>query len=74
MASELANWITGWIYELMPLFRVAWMTTILFGVALLVVAFILKRNPARKTSPWVTGGIGLVMFISSGTQLLFSLV
>ncbi|MCL2427221.1 MAG: hypothetical protein FWD05_12910 [Oscillospiraceae bacterium] len=74
MANELVRWIAEWIYVLMPLFRAAWVVTILIGVALLVVAFILGRNPERKKSPWITGGIGLAMFISSSTQLLFSFI
>jgi len=50
---------------------VAWVTTILLGVALVVLAFVLKRNPERKKSPWIVGGIGLSMIISSGVQLVF---
>jgi len=57
-----------------PLFRMIWFASILIGIAMVIIAFALKKNPQRKNSPWIVGGIGLVMIISSGTQLLFSLV
>lgn len=73
---DLTNLI-GTIYEgliqFMPLFRMIWIGTIVLGVAMLIIALILKKNPERKKSPWIVGGIGLLMFISSGTQLLVSL-
>lgn len=73
---DLTNLI-GTIYEgliqFMPLFRMIWIGTIVLGVAMLIIALILKKNPARKKSPWIVGGIGLLMLISSGTQLLVSL-
>ena len=71
MFNELVRLISWWIYELMSIFMVAWVTTILLGVALVVLAFVLKRNPERKKSPWIVGGIGLSMIISSGVQLVF---
>lgn len=73
---DLTNLI-GTIYEgliqFMPLFRMIWIGTIVLGVAMLIIALILKKNPERKKSPWIVGGIGLLMLISSGTQLLVSL-
>lgn len=73
---DLTNLIEA-IYEgfiqLMPLFRMVWIGTIVLGVAMLIIALILKKNPERKKSPWIVGGIGLLMLISSGTQLLVSL-
>ena len=74
MIREVIEWIAEWIYALMPLFRAVWVTTILMGIALLVIAFILKQSPTRRKSPWIIGGIGLAMFISSGTQLFFSFI
>lgn len=69
--------LIGIIYEgllqLMPLFRKVWIGTIVLGAAMLIIALILKKSPERKKSPWIVGGIGLLMFISSGTQLLVSL-
>lgn len=73
---DLTNLI-GRIYEVliqfMPLFRMVWIGTIVLGVAMLIIALILKKNPKRKKSPWIVGGVGLLMLISSGTQLLVSL-
>lgn len=74
---DLTNLI-GTIYEgliqFMPLFRMVWIGTIVLGgAAMLIIALILKKNPERKKSPWIVGGIGLLMLISSGTQLLVSL-
>lgn len=73
---DLTNLI-GTIYEgliqFMPLFRMVWTGTIVLGVAMLIIALILKKNPKRKKSPWIVGGVGLFMLISSGTQLLVSL-
>lgn len=64
------------IYEgllrFVPLFRVVWATMVVLGVAMLIIAFVLKKNPVRKKSPWIVGGIGLLMVISSGTQLMMS--
>lgn len=69
--------LIGAIYEgfmqLMPLFRMVWVGTIVLGAAMIIIALILKKNPERKKSPWIVGGIGLLMLISSGTQLLVSL-
>jgi len=69
----LLTTILEWVNSFMLFFRAAWITTIVLGVALAAIAFILKRNPDRRKSPWIVGGIGLLMVISSGTQLLFSL-
>ena len=60
--------------QYLPIFRVTWAITILLGIILVVVALILKKNPERKKSPWILGGIGTLMIISSGMQLLFSLI
>lgn len=64
------------IYEgllrFVPLFRVVWAAMVVLGVAMLIIAFVLKKNPVRKKSPWIVGGIGLLMVISSGTQLMMS--
>lgn len=71
------NNLIGRIYEgliqFTPLFRMVWIGTLVLGVAMLIIALILKKNPERKKSSWIVGGIGLLMFISSGTQLLVSL-
>ena len=74
ISNEIVAWIFEWIYELMPFFRAAWIATILMGIVLLVIAIILKQNPDRRKSPWIVGGIGLAMFISSGTQLFYSFI
>ncbi|MCL2575751.1 MAG: hypothetical protein FWE33_04890 [Defluviitaleaceae bacterium] len=67
--SNLSEIIT----TLIPFFRAAWIVTILIGAGLLILAFILRKNPARKISPWVAGGFGVLMIISSGVQLVLSL-
>lgn len=66
--------IFDWIDRLMPMFRVAWVSSISIGVVLVLVALLLQRNPSRKTSPWVLGTIGAVMVMSSGWQLVASLI
>lgn len=55
-----------------PLFRVVWATTVVIGIAMLIIALVLKKNPIRKKSPWIVGGNGLLMVINSGTQLIMS--
>ena len=60
--------------QLVPFFRVGWIISIFIGIALLVLAFVLKKNPERKKSPWIAGSIGLLAVVSSGTQLVFSLI
>lgn len=70
--SELVDGINSFLTLSVPVFRVCWTITILVGATLLSLAFVLKKNPERKKSPWVVGGSGVLMLISSGTQLLFS--
>lgn len=72
--AELMDMIYNGIMKFMPLFRIAWIGIVVLGIAMLVVAFVLKKNPARKKPPWIVGGIALLMVISSGTQLIASLV
>lgn len=71
--TNLIEAIYEGLLQLMPLLRMVWIGTIVLGVAMLIIALILKNNPERKKSPWIVGGIGLLMLISSGTQLLVSL-
>lgn len=70
--------LTGRIYEIflqfLPLLRMAWAVTVILGMAMLVIAIVLKRNPAKKKSPWIVGGVGLLAVIGSGMQLLTSLL
>lgn len=61
------------LLQFIPLFRVVWVATIVLGSAMVIIALVLKKNPVRKKSPWIVGGIGLLMVISSGTQLIMSL-
>lgn len=60
------------ILQLVPLFRVVWAVTAAVGVTMLIIAFVLKKNTERKKSPWIVGGLGLLMAISSGTQFIMS--
>lgn len=61
------------LLQFVPLFRVVWVATIVLGIAMVIIALVLKKNPVRKKSPWIVGGIGFLMVISSGTQLIMSL-
>lgn len=61
------------LLQFVPLFRVVWGATVVLGIAMVIIALVLKKNPVRKKSPWIVGGIGLLMVISSGTQLIMSL-
>lgn len=61
------------LLQFVPLFRVVWAATVVLGLAMLIIALVLKKNPDRKRSPWIVGGIGLLMMLSSGTQLITSL-
>lgn len=70
---NLINAIYEGIIRLMPLFRRVWIGTVALGTAMLIIALFLKKNPERKKSPWIVGGMGLLMLISSGTQLIASL-
>lgn len=74
MLVEAIGRIYKILLQFVPLFRVVWIISLIVGIVLLVVAFGLKRNPIRKKSPWIVGEIGILMFISSGTQLITSLL
>lgn len=60
------------LLQFVPLFRVVWAVTVGLGLVMLVIALVLKKNPERKKSPWIVGGIGLLMMLSSGAQLITS--
>ena len=66
--------ISDFFEAMMPFFRAGWIITILLGAGLLILAIILKKNPQRKISPWVAGGFGVLMLISSGVQLIISFI
>lgn len=72
--AELMGMIYDGILSLLPLFHIAWIGIVVLGIAMLIIALILKRDPARKKSPWIVGGVALLMVISSGTQLIASLL
>lgn len=72
--SEMIGMIYEGILQSMPLFRVVWIATAILGIAMLMIAFYLRKDPTRKRSPWIVGGIALLMTISSGTQLIVSLL
>lgn len=71
--SQTITTIYEGLIQFVPLLRVVWAATVVLGIAMLIVAFVLKKNPVRKKSPWIVGGIGLLIIISSGTQLIMSL-
>jgi len=66
------NSVVNIIEQLIPFFRAAWTANVLIGVMFLLVVFFLNKNSERKKLTWIVGGVGLLMVISSGTQLLFS--
>lgn len=70
--SKIINSIYKELLKFVPLFRGVWIATAVLGIAMLITAFLLKKNPVRKKSPWIVGGLGLLMMISSGTQLIIS--
>lgn len=71
--SQIIAAIYDGLLQFVPLFRAVWVATVLLGIAMLIIAFALKKNPIRKKAPWIVGVIGLLMVISSGTQLIMSL-
>lgn len=72
--SNLIRMIYEGLLQFMPLFHMVWIGTIVLGIVMLVIAFVLKKNPERKKSPWIVGIIGLLLILSSGTQLITSLL
>lgn len=56
-----------------PLFRMIWVSEIIIGAALIVIALILNRNPERKKLPIVLGVIGALMALSASAQLITSI-
>lgn len=72
--SEMIGMIYEGILQFIPLFRVVWIATVILGIVMLIIAFYLRKNLTRKKSPWIVGGIALLMIISSGTQLIASLL
>lgn len=71
--SQIVTTIYDVLLQFVPLFRVIWVVTVVFGITMFITALVLKKNPDRKKSPWIVGGIGLLLVISSGTQLIMSL-
>lgn len=70
---KIINAIYEGLLRFIPVFRVVWVTTVMFGLAMLIIALVLKKRLSGKKTPWVVGGIGLTLVISSGTQLVMSL-
>lgn len=70
--SQTITTIYEGLLQLVPLFRVVWFITLVLGIAMLGITFLRSRNPAGKKSSWIVGGIGLLMVIGSGTQLIMS--
>lgn len=72
--TEMTEMIYGGVLQFLPLLRIAWGSMIGMGAVMIIIALVLKKNPDRRKSPWIVGGIGLLMVISSGTQLISSLI
>ena len=71
---NLVSEIYNILIQLTPLFRMIWGTTTLVGIAMVGIAFTLKNNSQHKKLPWIIEVTGVVMAVSSGTQLLFSFI
>lgn len=61
------------LLRFVPWFRGIWIGSIVLGGIMLIIAWMLKKNPLRKKSPWIVGISGLLLIISSSTQLIVSL-
>lgn len=72
--TEMTEMIYGGVLRFLPLLRIAWGSMVGMGAVMIIIALVLKKNPDRRKSPWIVGGIGLLMVISSGTQLISSLI
>lgn len=72
--SQIITVIYEGLLKFIPLFRMIWVTTVVIGIAMLVIAYMLNKNPLRKKSTWIVGIIGLLLTISSGTQLIMSFI
>lgn len=72
--SQIITVIYEGFLKFIPLFRMIWVTTVVIGIAMLVIAYMLNKNPLRKKSTWIVGIIGLLFTISSGTQLIMSFI
>lgn len=74
LPADLATGLRDLLAAAMPLLRAGWTVSAVAGLALLAWARVWSRDPARVRSPWVLGGIGAVIVLSSGSQLAGSLV
>lgn len=72
--SQIITAIYEGFLKFIPLFRMIWVTTVVIGIAMLVIAYMLNKNPLRKKSTWIVGVVGLLLTISSGTQLIMSFI
>lgn len=70
--SQIIAAIYEGLLQFVPVLRTVWVISVVLGITMLIIAFVLKKNPVRKKSPWVVGGISMLMLISSGTQLIMS--
>ena len=71
--TKLISMIYEELLQFIPVFRIVWAGTIALGIAMLIIALILKKNSRQANSPWVVGGVGLLLLITSGTQLIASI-
>lgn len=70
--SQIITAIYEGLLKCIPLFRMIWVTTVVIGIAMLAIAYMLNKNSLRKKSTWIVGIIGLLLTISSGTQFIMS--
>lgn len=70
--SQIITAIYEGLLKCIPLFRMIWVTTVVIGIAMLIIALMIKRDPLRQKTTWIVGIIGLLLTISSGTQLIMS--
>ncbi len=73
MIDIIMNMIEA-LFKYVYIFRIGWAITVLMGVAMLITAVLIAKKGHTGKMPWILGGFGVTMAISSGTQLLFSIV
>lgn len=71
--SEIIETIFKTLQLCIPFFRVTWIICIILGIMLLALAYFIKNSTNRKM-PWIVGGIGIIMIVNSGVQLLSTML
>lgn len=72
--AEIVRTIYERLVPYVPVFRGIWAGTVFVGLAMLVIGLMMQKNAVGKKSPWILSGIGLVLMVSAGVQLIVSFV